>query len=197
MRLNNVNRRCCAAACRRTPHPHPPSSSTGSICTETQSVCAGAGAARDAIFSKPRICQTSTSCAAHCAFAALSLCSHSFVCLMTSLRGLLALDTRSQNGRTFPRKSCIQKELHLRYMIGNFCHDSLVINIKIDTTDAAQNKKMCTPSSWLGLSPQSAGGSLESLYLLPEYLKSIRLSEERYAPDGRLKQDPSLLSIFR
>lgn len=141
MRLNNVNRRCCAAACRRIPpiinreHSH----------RNTKRVRRG-WAARNAIFSKPRICQSSTSCAAYCALAALSLCSHSFVCLMTSLRGLLALDIRSQNGRTFPRKSCIQKELHLRYMIGNFCHDSLVINIKIDTKDAAQKKKknVCT-----------------------------------------------------
>jgi len=66
----------------------------------------------------------------------LSLCSGSFVCLMTSLRGLLALDSGSQNEEL----SCshVFRGAPSRYMIGNFCHDALIINITIDTKDAVQ-----------------------------------------------------------
>lgn len=64
----------------------------------------------------------------------LSLCSRSFVCLMTSLRGLLALDSGSQNEEL--SYSHVFKGAPSRYMIGNFCHDPLIINIKIDAKDA-------------------------------------------------------------
>lgn len=67
----------------------------------------------------------------------LSLCSQSFVCLMTSLRGLLALDSKSQN-EELPC-SHVFKGAPSRYMTGNFCHDPLIINIKIDTKDEVQN----------------------------------------------------------
>lgn len=67
----------------------------------------------------------------------LSLCSQSFVCLMTSLRGLLALDSKSQN-EELPY-SHVFKGAPSRYMTGNFCHDPLIINIKIDTKDEVQN----------------------------------------------------------
>lgn len=48
----------------------------------------------------------------------LSLCSQSFVCLMTSLRGLLALDSKSQN-EELPC-SHVFKGAPSRYMTGNF-----------------------------------------------------------------------------
>lgn len=97
MRLNNVNRRrCCAAACRRIPP-----SSAENICTKTQSVCAGAGLPATRYFRSPASVISQPLARRIVRSAALSLCSHSFVCLMTSLRGLLALDSRSQNGRTF------------------------------------------------------------------------------------------------
>lgn len=56
---------------------------------------------------------------------------------MTSLRGLLALDSGSQNEQL--SYSRVFKGAPSRYMIGNFCHDPLIINIKIDTKDALQN----------------------------------------------------------
>lgn len=94
MSLNVNRRRRCTAAYRRIPP-----SSAENICTKKQRVRRGWPAA---IFSKHRICQKlKLSFAAHCALEALSLCSYSFVCLMTSLRGLLALDSRSQNERIF------------------------------------------------------------------------------------------------
>lgn len=67
----------------------------------------------------------------------LSLCSRSFVCLMTSLRGLLALDSGSQNEEL--SSSHVFKGAPSSYMTGNFCHDSLIINIEIDTKEAGQN----------------------------------------------------------
>ena len=63
--------------------------------------------------------------------------SMSFVFLMTSLRGLLALDSGSQNEDVSYRH--VFNEAPSRYMIGNFCHDPFIINIKIDTIDVAQN----------------------------------------------------------
>lgn len=57
---------------------------------------------------------------------------------MTSLRGLLALDSGSQNEEL--SYSHVFKEAPSRYMIGNFCHDPLIINIKIvRKKDTAQN----------------------------------------------------------
>lgn len=56
---------------------------------------------------------------------------------MTSLRGLLALDSKSQN-EELPY-SHVFKGAPSRYMTGNFCHDPLIINIKIDTKDEVQN----------------------------------------------------------
>lgn len=85
---------------------------------------------------KPYICQILSLCSAFCV-PGLSLCSRSFVCLMTSLRGLLALDSGSQNEELSYRH--VFKGAPSRYMIGNFCHDPLIINIKIDTKDAVQN----------------------------------------------------------
>lgn len=85
---------------------------------------------------KPYICQISSFCSAFCV-PGLSLCSKSFVCLMTSLRGLLALDSRSQNEEL--SYSHVFKGAPSRYMIGNFCHDPFIINIKIDTKDVVQN----------------------------------------------------------
>lgn len=71
----------------------------------------------------------------------LSLCSQSFVCLMTSLRGLLALDSKSQN-EELPY-SHVFKGAPSRYMtvFGNFCHDPLIINIKL--TQKTRCKMMC------------------------------------------------------
>lgn len=70
----------------------------------------------------------------------LSLGSGYFVCLMTSLRGLLALGNGSQNEEL----SCsrVFKGAPSRYMIGNFCHDPPIISIKVDTEDAVQ-KMIC------------------------------------------------------
>lgn len=82
------------------------------------------------------MCQIFSLSSAFCV-PGLSLCSSSFVCLMTSLRGLLALDSGSQNEEL--SSSHVFKGAPSRYMIGNFCHDPLIINIKIDTKDAVQN----------------------------------------------------------
>lgn len=85
---------------------------------------------------KPRKCVRYGPSAVLCV-PGLSLCSQSFVCLMTSLRGLLALDSKSQN-EELPY-SHVFKGAPSRYMTGNFCHDPLIINIKIDTKDEVQN----------------------------------------------------------
>lgn len=84
----------------------------------------------------PSVCLIVSLYSAFCV-PGLSLCSRSFVCVMTSLRGLLALDSGSQNEEL--SYSRVFKGVPSRYMIGNFCHDPLIINIKIDTEDALQN----------------------------------------------------------
>lgn len=125
MRLNNVNRRRCCIVRRLIL----PSSAQEHFCK------ASARAAGNTIFSTPASVKSQPLCGVFCV-PGLSRCSESFVCLMTSLRGLLALDGRSQNDEL--SYSHVFKGAASRYMIGNFCHDSLIINIKIDTKDAVQ-----------------------------------------------------------
>lgn len=65
------------------------------------------------------------------------------ICLMTSLSGLLALDSGSQCEEL--SYSHVFNAAPYRYTIGNFCHDPLIINIKIDTMEAAQNDMHLLP----------------------------------------------------
>lgn len=63
-------------------------------------------------------------------------------CLMTSLSGLLALDSGSQN-EELSYNSAFNGGPS-RYMIGNFRHNPLIINIRIDSIEEVQNSMHLT-----------------------------------------------------